>query len=77
MAEDGNVISIRGHQSEAEPADGLYPLPWVADEAGRIHDARGRQVGAMVRPHLAQLMVRVLNAAVALNQALDDANQTS
>lgn len=77
MAEDNKVISIRGHQSEAEPADGLYPLPWVADEAGRIHDARGRQVGAMVRPHLAQLLVRVLNAAVALNQAQADAERPS
>lgn len=69
MSDDStNVMPLRGGQSEAEPADGLYPLPWSTDEVGRIHDARGRQIGAMVRPDLARLMVRVLNAAVALNR---------
>ena len=68
MSTDTNVTFLRGHQPGGEPEDGLYPLPWSADAAGRILDARGRQVGAMVRPDIASVVTRVLNAAVALNQ---------
>ena len=72
MSDDTNVVPFRGADAKTIRNNDLYPLPWTADEVGRIHDARGRQVGALVRADLAQLAVQVLNAAVALSHAKTD-----
>jgi hypothetical protein len=72
MSDDTNVVPFQGADPKNIPGNDLYPMPWTADEVGRIHDAKGRQVGALVRADLAQLAVRVLNAAVALSYAKTD-----
>lgn len=63
MTDDINVTPLG-----RVPDDGAYPMPWRADATGSIYDARGRQVGSMVRPDIAEVVVWVLNAAAALNE---------